>query len=396
MDEIKYGLIGEKLGYSYSKLIYDYLGIDYKLIEIDNDHLESFLKEKNFKGLNVTIPYKEKVIPYLDEVIGVAKEINVCNTIVNIDGKLIGYNTDYDGFSYLLNEYGELENKEILVIGTGATSKTVKKVLFDKGVKDVKVASRKEGYDYKTNNLTKKFDFVINTTPVGTYPNICDKINVESSDVIDVVYNPYRTRLALDNKFRASGFDMLIVQALKSMELFNIKINKSFDEIKRHLLLKVGNIVLIGMPGSGKTTLGKLLSRELSMPFVDTDQEIERTESIDDIIGRSVDEFREIEKNVIKKVSLLHGAVIATGGGTVENEENIKVLASNGFIIYIERDVDEIFETFTPHPLIKTKEELLEVYLRRRDLYLKYSDLVIECGSLEDALNDILTKLKTR
>ena len=397
MDEIKYGLLGERLGYSYSKIIYESLGFDYKLIEVGLSELKTLLKEKKFKGLNVTIPYKEKVIPYLDEVRGVAKEIGVVNTIVNENGKLVGYNTDYDGFNYLLSEFGEaseLKKHDFLVLGTGATNKTVIKVLKDNGINNIKVASRKDGYDYKTDDLKGKFDYVINTTPLGTYPNIDSKVSVIANNIIDVVYNPYRSRLALDNIFIASGLDMLIVQALKSMELFSLKVNKGVDEVKRDLLFNIGNIVLIGMPGTGKTTIGRLLSEELKMNFVDTDSIIEKDEPISDIINRDEEEFRKIEADVIKKVSMLHHHVIATGGGIVENEENIKHLASNGFIIYIERELNEIYKTFTPHPLIKSKADLENVYNRRRDLYLKYSDIIVSGFDKESVLRNILQKIK--
>ena len=396
MDEVKYGLLGKKLGYSYSKLIYDLLNIDYKLIELDEKKLITFLKEKKFKGVNVTIPYKEKVIPYLDELSPLAKEIGVVNTIVNENGKLVGYNTDYYGFEYLLGEYDltDIENKDLLILGTGATFKTVKKVLSDKGIKNIKVASSKDGYDYHYDNIKKRFDFVINTTPVGTYPNICDKINVDGVNIIDVTYNPYRTRLAIDSKFKHSGLDMLIVQAIYSMKLFSIENLYIFKEIKDYLLKSTRNIVLVGLTGVGKSTIALKLKEELKRDLIDTDNVIINKYGDIDQIFREFGEkrFREIEKEVVARVSLEKGKIIATGGGVVLDSDNMKRLMANGIIVYLKRDVKDIYNDLKDRPLVKNIDDLIKLEEERRSLYLKYADIVIENNDINKTVNEILDK----
>jgi len=394
MDEIEYGLLGKKIGYSYSKLIYEFSGYNYELVEVSEEDLESFIKGKKYKGLNVTIPYKEKVIEFLDELSFVAKKCGVVNTIINDNGKLIGDNTDYYGFLFLLKEYGtleELRNKSFLILGSGATSKTIRMVLNDNGINDVKVASSKDGFDYHYSELSDlHFDFVINATPVGTYPNISEKIDARGDNIIDVIYNPYKTRLELDNKFNASGLDMLIVQAIESMNRFNL-IPKSFSDIKDYLNRNTRNIVLVGLPGSGKTTIGEVLSKKLKKDFFDTDKEIEKEEKIERIIKEKGEAyFREKETDIIKEVSLKHGAIISTGGGVVLKDENMKMLMANGIVFYIDREIDEIYATFTPHPLTKSKEDLITLYNIRNPLYNKYSDYVIKEKELEKTVDKII------
>lgn len=394
MDDVKCGLLGKKLGYSYSKLIYEYCGKEYNLIEKEEDELDLFFKERKFDFINVTIPYKEKVIKYLDILEGVSKELKVVNLIINKNGKLYGYNTDYDGFLYLLKEFDELKSfkdKNILVLGTGATSKTIRKV-FDDNLIRYKIASSKSGFDYQYDELSNiYFDYIVNATPVGTHPNIDNKIDAKANKIIDVIYNPYRSRLALDNHFDYSGLDMLIIQAIKTMEIVFGKTPKSFESIKKYLINKLMNIVLIGMPGSGKTTIGRLLAQRLNKDFCDSDEIIERTRSIKDIFTYcGEDRFRMIEHDIIKDVSKSFNLVIATGGGVVTNDDNMKHLMANGIIIYIKRDLKDIYKDINDRPLVKNEEDLIRLYDERSQLYLKYSDYVVENENISETVDKII------
>ena len=343
---MKYGLIGEHLKHSFSKEIHNSLSdYEYELTEIPKDKLDEFMLKRDFKAINVTIPYKEAVIPYLHYIDDAAKEIGAVNTILNKDGRLYGYNTDFYGMSMLISHANiDLNGKKVAILGTGGTSKTANAVSKSLFAKDILTVSRKKTdntitYDelYKLHNDT---DVIINTTPVGMYPNTLDKpIDIgEFSNlkgVIDAIYNPLRTPLifdALNKKINAEGgLYMLVAQAVKASELFsgktyeNGKLDKVFNKIRQ----SKENIVLIGMPSSGKSTVGKAIAKKLGRTFYDTDEYIEMTSGrkIPDIIKTDGEKsFRDAETCAVKELFAHTGVVISTGGGTVLREENMKAL----------------------------------------------------------------------
>ncbi len=393
---MKYGLIGEKLGHSFSKQIHESLNdYKYELVELSKEEFDDFMIRKDFTAINVTIPYKEKVIPYLDYIDSTAEEIHAVNTIVNKNGKLYGYNTDYLGLKDLIIKNNiDVLNKKALILGTGGTSKTATAVLKNLGIKEIIYASR----DKKENTITyndiykhNDIQIIINTTPVGMYPNINKSLidldqlnNVEA--VIDVIYNPLKTKLIIDAEERniktATGLYMLVSQAVYASSIFlNKKIDKFIqDKIYNNILKEKRNIVLIGMPSCGKTSIAMELKRILSKDFIDTDFEIEKriNKKIKDYLTEdNEEEFRDIESSVVEDISVLNNKVISTGGGIIKRKKNIELLKANGLIIFIDRDIDKLHTT-TTRPLSSTKEKLVKLYNERYQTYISYADIVIK------------------
>ena len=394
---MKYGLIGKDVKNSFSKSIHEQIGYDYELISLKEEELNEFFKNKDFKGINVTIPYKQSVIKYLDYVSPSVEKIGVCNCIVNEDGLLKGYNTDYDGVMYLIkkNDF-DFKNKNVLILGSGGTCKTVSCVLKDLFVKNIYVASRspkKNQYSYQ-DIYQLDVDFIVNTTPNGMI-GYSDDLLVDLSKfnklegVIDVIYNPLRTSLLneadkLDIQ-NSNGLDMLIYQAIRASELFtNSKISDEvISKIKSKILLDKLNIVLIGVPGVGKTTLGKLVAEQFNKEFVDMDSLIVNKENmlikeIFDKYGEAY--FRNLESNLCKKLESKNNLVISTGGGVILNKENIKSLAKNGLIIFLDKDLD-LFTLSDERPLTKNKEELKKIRDLRYNLYLSSCDVLINLNN---------------
>ena len=395
---MKYGLIGNPLGHSMSPKIHSLLGNnEYELLELEENELESFLKKREFKGINVTIPYKEKVMPYLDVIDDNAKRIGCVNTIVNKDGLLYGYNTDYDGFKELVVSSNiDLENKNVLILGSGGTSKTATTVLKDLGVTSIKIVSRtsdESKISYEDALKESDTNIIVNTTPQGMYPHtakfpiaINDFKNLEV--VIDVIYNPLKSRLlcfASKRKIKAlGGLKMLVSQAIKAHELFfDTKVEEDLRQrVYNQIYKEKVNIVLIGMPGCGKSTIAKYLSKELNKTLVDLDKEIEKNEGklIKDIFADSgEDYFREVESSVTRKYGKLHGQVISCGGGIIKNSKNIEMLRQNGIIIFVNRSV-HLLEALKSdkRPLAKSKEDLEKLYQERRHLYFRSADIVVK------------------
>ena len=404
---MEYGLIGEKLSHSFSKTLHEkYLNTNYELISLTKEELKEFLLKKEFKGINVTIPYKKEVIQYLDYVDPLVKKIGACNTIINENGKLKGYNTDYFGFSFLLDENDvDVENKNIAILGSGGTFETVSNVLKDLGARNIYCISReKKENTYTYDELYNlNVDILVNTTPVGMYPNNyeclidLDKLNVET--VIDVVFNPLRTKLILEAKKRKikaiGGLGMLVAQGVKSSELF---LNKEYseEETRSHyfdLNVDKFNIVLIGMPMSGKTTLGKLLSSAFNKEFIDIDKEIVEREkrSINEIFEVDGEEyFRKVEVDLYKEYSKKNGLIISTGGGIVKNLESISRLKENGVVIFVDRNLDKMLFN-SKRPLSKSKEDIEKLYKERYKLYLNNADKrIINNGSKKRAVMNIV------
>lgn len=396
---MEYGLIGEKLGHSYSKVIHEMLKMySYDLKEIEKDKLSDFIDAKEYKGLNVTIPYKQDVIPHLDYIDDGAKRIGAVNTIVNRDGKLSGYNTDYFGLKRLIEHTGcSLEGKKVLILGSGGTSKTAKCVVEDMGAASIIKVGRqaKDGIITYEEAASKHADasIIVNTTPCGMYPNIgVSPIDIGAYSkleaVIDVIYNPARTKLMLDCEKRgiknSGGLRMLVFQAIAAAELFmDKKIDDSIaEEIYRNVRAMCENIVLIGMPAVGKTTVGKRLAKELNMTFTDTDDEIVEREGrqISDIFASDGEEyFRKVESEVIRDVSGRKGIVIATGGGAITRPVNVEVLKSFGRMVLLERNLEDLVPT-GDRPLANNTEKLKKLYDERMPIYRAAADIIIDAN----------------
>ncbi len=391
----KYGCIGKKLTHSFSKEIHALLAdYEYELIELSEDEIAQFFTEKPFEAINVTIPYKQTVIPYMDFVSDVAKRIGSVNTVVNKHGKLYGYNTDYYGIKALIEKTGiDLNDKKVLVLGSGGTSKTVRVVAEDMGASQVLTVSRRKTDAVVTYEeaatVHSDADVIINTTPVGMYPE-CDgqPIKLDAfphlSGVVDAVYNPLRTNLVLDAQSRnikaEGGLYMLVMQAVYAVEHFlDTKIEKSVaDSVFAEVYASKENVVLTGMPGSGKSTVGNLLDLD-NFKFVDTDAEIEKICgcAIKEFIGANGEaKFRDAEAQVIKEISDKNGMIIATGGGAILREENVRRLKRNGKLFFIDADISRLQATDS-RPLSDTAEKLKKLYSDRIDIYRKTADVTV-------------------
>lgn len=394
---MEYGLIGKNLSHSFSPELHREIGdYKYELKELSPNELSGFFSERNFKGINVTIPYKETVIPFLDEISDEAKAIGSVNTVINENGKLFGYNTDFYGLSSLIKQSGiSLRGKSVLILGTGGTSKTAACVSEKLGAKNILKVSRSGNGDITYEEAYKKYsdtDIIINTTPCGMSPNIAEtpvelKKFGNLSAVIDVIYNPVNTSLICEAKELgipfAGGLYMLVSQAVKSAELFGFVSKKSTEEIYNKLLKEKQNIVLIGMPSCGKTTVGKILSEKLERKFFDSDTEIEKAtgKSVPEIFAESGEGFFRAAENTIiaEKLALLNGAVIATGGGVILSEENMRRLSQNGKIYFLDRPKELLFPTYD-RPTASSSEKIEELYYKRIGLYKKYSDIAIDAS----------------
>ena len=407
MAEAGYGLIGEKLGHSFSPYIHGELGgYDYRLIELERSELGRFLKRGAFRGLNVTVPYKKEVIPYCAWLSPEARRIGSVNTIVSDGGLLRGYNTDYFGFVYMLRKAGiDVKGKKALVLGSGGASLTVQTALHDLGAKSVTVISRGGEDNYR--NLERHADarLIVNATPVGMYPNVGAAplslgIFPDCEAVADIIYNPSRTKLLLDAEERgipcANGLPMLVAQAKAAAELFlgqNIP-DARIDEITSVMEKRTKNIILIGMPGCGKTTVGKQLARSLGREFADTDDIIveESGRSIPDIFAADGEAaFRDLEHSVIAREAKKSSLVIATGGGSVLREDNREAMRMNSTVVYIRRDLDKLPSAGRPLSLANPLEEL---YRRRAPLYEAAAELTVaNDASARDTADEIIRRL---
>ncbi len=410
---MKYGLIGKKLGHSFSKEIHTKLGNDeYELLELNEAELDTFLKSKEFCAVNVTIPYKESVITYLDFVDESAKSIGAVNTVVNKSGRLYGYNTDFFGMKSLIEKSGiSVKDKSALILGTGGTSKTAMAVLNSLGAKKILKVSRTKTdntvtYEEAVQNYND-FEIIINTTPVGMYPSTNNTpINIDAFSklqlVIDAVYNPINTKLVLSAKDKNisafGGLYMLIGQAVKANDYFFSTendlgiLNKIYNDVKFGKI----NIVLTGMPASGKTTIGKKIAEITGREFIDTDDLIIKQTgvTINEIFSVHGEEyFRKIESEIIENVSLKNGLVISTGGGAVLNYNNIFNLRKNGEIFFLERPLSELLPT-PDRPLANSKESIIIRYNERIDIYNSTADYVIKVIDPTTTANEIITKLK--
>ena len=394
---MEYGCIAKKLGHSFSAEIHSLIGgYDYRLREVKEEELAEFMLARDFKGINVTIPYKKDVIPFLEGLNDVAKRIGAVNTVVNRNGKLYGYNTDYFGMKALIERAGiEISGRTVLVLGTGGTSATARAVAADLGAKEVLAVSRRPAEGVITyEEAYKSFssaEVIINTTPVGMFPeNYASPIDVfkftRLEGVVDAVFNPLRTELVLNAKKAGAkavgGLYMLVAQAVFASEIFrDVVIPKSeIERIYRELLLQKENIALIGMPACGKSTAGRLAAGLLDREFIDADDEIVAREGkqISDIFAEKGESgFRDIETEVLKDVCRRSGVVIATGGGAVLREENVAALKQNCKVFYIDRALDWLTPT-SDRPTASDKEAIKKRYEERREIYESTADEIIK------------------
>lgn len=404
-----YGLLGRTLRHSYSPQIHALLGdYEYRLFEVEPQDLEAFLKKREFGGINVTIPYKKDVLPYLSGISDNAKRIGAVNTIiVKEDGGLYGDNTDYDGFLCLVQKSGfQVKGKKALVLGTGGASLPISAVLSDLGAREVVFISRSGENNYQNLSRHADADLIVNTTPVGMYPNnlkaplsLSEFPNL--SGVLDIVYNPQKTKLILDAERLGipaySGLLMLVAQGKRAAELFlghDIPDSET-DRIFKKLSTEMQNIVLVGMPGCGKTTVGKALAEQLNRPFFDADEEIlKRTgksaEAWIEACGEAV--FRQKETEVLESLCKQSGTVIATGGGAVTVPENADILRQNSIVFFINRDVSVL--PVEGRPLSKATA-LSEMYEVRLPMYRSVCDYEIAAdGSVEAVVRRILEELQ--
>ena len=384
---MKCGLLGRKLGHSYSPQIHAMLGsYSYALFEKEPEEIEAFLKCGDWAGINVTVPYKKSVIPYLDELTPTAEKLGAVNVIVRRNGRLIGHNTDFFGFQTMLNASKlDISGKKALVLGSGGASNTVCAVLNDAGA-EVVIISRTGENNYTNLHLHKDAALIVNTTPVGMYPNTgIAPVDLEQfpnlQGVLDVVYNPARTKLLLDaekntNLVCANGLLMLVAQAKEAAEWFtDASISDDVIEPILHTLEnQMQNIILIGMPGCGKTTIGKLLAESTGKKFVDSDERIVALagKSIPEIFaddGEAV--FRDWETTALAQLSKQSGLVIATGGGCVTRECNYGLLHQNGRIFWLQRDLNLLPVDGRP---LSQANKLEVLYKIRKPMYEAFAD----------------------
>ncbi len=393
---MEYGCIGEHLPHSFSKEIHQRIeDYDYCLMELDPSQVDTFMRAKDFKAINVTIPYKQTVIPYLDEISDTAKAIGAVNTIVNRNGKLYGYNTDFGGMQALIARMKlNFGGKKVVILGTGGTSKTAYAVAKSLGAREIYKASRTakgEALSYEDiYRYHSDADFIINTTPCGMFPNSAEMpINPERfsglQGVIDAIYNPLSSCLVLKAKQQnipaEGGLYMLVAQAGLAAEIFTGKTYDAglIDKIYNEIFTRKQNIVLVGMPCCGKSTISKMLADDLNMKWVDTDDLVmARTGmEIPEIFAQYGENyFRDCETAVIRELASQSGLVIATGGGTILREENIEALHRNGCVYFVDRPIEQLLPTMD-RPLANSEEKVRRIYESRYERYCFVADVVV-------------------
>lgn len=389
LSKRRFCLIGKSLPYSLSAEIHAELGLDYAIVELANsDELRAFMERNEYDGFNVTIPYKEEIIPYLDYVSDEARAIGAVNTVIKTDKGLAGYNTDIMGIKYAVESAGiSVKDKKVAVLGSGGTAKTILYYLGQAGAAEIVKVGRTSAVNYENVYDHKDIEVIFNATPVGTYPdNYSSPVDVGRfpalSGVFDAVYNPLTTCLVANARkigiTAECGLGMLVEQARLAAQLFT---NTQIDDcVTKDVLDKIKakrrNIVLIGMPGVGKSTFGKMLSSISGRQFVDTDAEIERetgTDCANYIINHGEFDFREVEKRIIERVAKQQGVIIATGGGAVLDSENVAKLKQNGVVVYLTRPIEDLSSSNRPLSV-----DIPKLFREREYFYLSAADITIE------------------
>lgn len=409
---MRYAIVGERLPHSHSPKIHALLGNpDYGLCELAPDALAPFMRARDFEGVNVTIPYKQDVMPLCDFLDGAAMRIGAVNTVANYDGCLFGFNTDFDGFRFLCRRAGiELYGKHTVILGGGGTSKTARAAAEAGGARKITIVSRKGSVNYENFHKTcADAEILINTTPSGMYPDIqarpLDLSQLPAlSGVVDVIYNPLRTRLVLDALQRgipaAGGLPMLVAQAAYADTYFRGQKHSEaeIDAVLAAMLKSLSNIVLIGMPGCGKSTVGNILSEKTGRPLYDLDLLIaERVgmSAAEIIRTRGEAHFRDLETDICTEISAKSNCIIACGGGTVLRPENLDALRQNGCIVYLKRALDAL--ATDGRPLSSSADALRQMYEKRRPIYEAAADIIVpECASADEGAARTLAAFKER
>ncbi len=396
-------LIGKTLKHSFSKEIHALLGTDYDLVELAEEEVEAFVKGHTYPFYNVTIPYKEKVIPFLDALDDSAKAVGAVNTVKTVNGKTVGFNTDVAGMEYALKQGGaKIKDASCVILGTGGTAKTARATLTLLGAKKITTVSRTGEFNYENYHLLTDTQILINTTPVGMFPSVNDcPVNLTKFPnlqfVFDAVYNPLKTELymqaeALGVSARC-GLSMLVYQAVRAEEIWQgitYPLQRT-REIVASVFAQKKNITLIGMPSCGKSTVGKEIARLLNKPFVDLDEEIEREEglSIPEIFAaKGEDYFRTVETRMINKFGNDNGMVLSTGGGTPVREENRNALRRNSFVVWVNRKTENLTTKGRP---VSQKEGVQSLYEKRAPIYQAVADAVVDNnGSIDQTVKEIV------
>lgn len=405
---MKCGLLGRKLGHSYSPQIHACLGTySYTLFEKEPDEIESFLKYGDFTGINVTIPYKKDILPYLDDISAIAQKMGAVNTIIRRpDGTLLGHNTDYQGFISMVKHSGiSVRGKKVLVLGSGGASNTAVEALKELGA-TVTVISRRGANNYENLFLHTDAAVIVNATPVGMYPDtgsspVCLDLFPQLEGVLDLIYNPARTQLLLDAEKRGitteNGLWMLVAQAREAAELFTGTdiADAKIAQIHAKLSTQMQNIILVGMPGCGKTTVGHLLAEKTGKPFMDSDA------LITELAGKSIpqifeedgeDVFRMWETKALEQLGRKSGLIISTGGGCITRQRNYPLLHQNGVIIWLKRELSLLPTEGRP---LSQANKLQDLYRLRKPLYEAFSDIIISNdGTPEESVSSILNALE--
>ncbi len=400
------GLLGKTLAHSASGELHALFGLyDYRFYEMEEAAVASFMQARAFDGLNVTIPYKKTVIPYLDALTDTAMRLGSVNTIVKQkDGTLLGHNTDFGGFLYMVKKSGfSLSGKKVLVLGNGGAAASVCAVLEDLKA-NFTIISRRGENTYDTLSAHRDAEYIVNTTPLGMYPqNGGSPVSLAEFPgllgVMDIVYNPFKTALLLEAEKLSiphiSGLSMLVAQGKESAEWFlgSPVPNSETERVLKILSAKKRNLVLLGMPGAGKTTLGKLLAMSMHRKFVDTDAEIEARVgmSIPEIFEKHGEEsFRRMETEVLATFGKEQGLVLSTGGGCVTRAENLPHLRQNGVLIWIKRNPETLPTEGRP---LSAGADLSALYAVRKPLYEKYADLETENNDTPEKVAERIRKL---
>ena len=391
--EPRFGLLGRKLSHSLSPQIHALFGdYPYDLFEREPDELDAFFADETLTGFNVTIPYKVEAFCRCDALSDTAKRIGSVNTVIRrADGTLYGDNTDAFGFSYLAKQSGvTFGGKKVVILGSGGASRTVQTVARDKGAKEIVVISRNGENNYENLSRHADADVIINTTPVGMFPhNLALPVDlslfINAPAVLDLIYNPRRTALLLQAKALGlrceSGMTMLVAQGKRSAEQFLGRAldDGLIDRATQKMLFDQTNLVLIGMPGCGKSTVAALLGKRLDRPVFDTDAQVEAAtgKHIPEIFAEQGEEaFRDAEAAACEALGKRLGAVIATGGGAVMRERNRDALRQNGTIIYLRRDLDSLARS--GRPLSKDKDAVKAIFEQRKDIYERFADFTVD------------------